>query len=623
MTNFTQEHFDLLGKYGKPGIRFNKDDQAHLYARERLKEAYEITNTWAQRLQKALFPESVKPKIRRYPINQAGNFFAYNWARIFPRPDAPSELAYTVGIETGSEGNGQYVVKIDITNDAQTETRKQLLKLRGSDFFNSGIAAALTSEQGLHMSMDELVDWSAKKIGEFSLSYDEVLKKIGIGMTGNAGAEDDASEQEQEQNSAEQMTLGPRNLIFYGPPGTGKTHAILGLIRDQYTSTNSDPDEWKKQYIREKIVPLKWWEVIFCALFEKGASCTVPEIQSHPFVAAYVNAKGRSENVGNTIHTALGSHSVNHTHATRFAPWIFEKSPDSRWTYGGEWREACDDLVKLVEAWRQGSSAQALPAKRYRMVTFHQSYGYEEFVEGLRPVIDQTETAGAVRYEIRDGVFKSLCREAAQAPDKRHAIFIDEINRGNISKIFGELITLIETDKRDGKATVILPYSGAEFTVPSNLDIYGTMNTADRSIALLDTALRRRFEFSELMPKPEILDTVEGVDLSRVLSSLNERIEYLFDREHQIGHAFFLGCRTLSDVDAVMRNKVIPLLCEYFYEDWSKVAMVLGDATGAGHFLKKTVLEKPPGLDTEYLHGERYRWSVLKSFGPQRYEQFQ
>lgn len=617
MTYFTQEHFDLLREYGKPGVKFDKDNADHQYARERLKDAYEVTHQWALRLKQVLFPNSVKPKIRRYPINQGGNFYAYNWARIYPRPDAPSGLAYTVGID----GDGQYVVKLDVTNEAPAGAKQRLDEKRGESFFNSPISAALTSEEGLAMTLEELVEWSAKKIGEFSLTYDEALKEIGMDMTGNAGADDDASE--QEQDSAEPMTLGPKNVIFYGPPGTGKTYTILGLIRDRYTSTNGDPDEWKKQYIREKMVPLKWWEVIFCALFEKGAACTVPEIQSHPFVTAYVNAKGRSENVGNTIHTALGSHSVNHTHATRFAPWIFEKGSDSRWTYGGEWREACDDLVKLVEAWRQGSSAQALPAKRYRMVTFHQSYGYEEFVEGLRPVIDQTETAGAVRYEIRDGVFKSLCREAAQAPDKRHAIFIDEINRGNISKIFGELITLIETDKRDGKATVILPYSGAEFTVPSNLDIYGTMNTADRSIALLDTALRRRFEFSELMPKPEILDTVEGVDLSRVLSSLNERIEYLFDREHQIGHAFFLGCRTLSDVDAVMRNKVIPLLCEYFYEDWSKVAMVLGDATGAGHFLKKTVLEKPPGLDTEYLHGERYRWSVLKSFGPQRYEQFQ
>ena len=170
----------------------------------------------------------------------------------------------------------------------------------------------------------------------------------------------------------------------------------------------------------------------------------------------------------------------------------------------------------------------------------------------------------------------------------RYAIFIDEINRGNISKIFGELITLIEEDKREGgsnELSVVLPYSKDSFTVPRNLDIYGTMNTADRSLVHIDTALRRRFTFTELMPQPDLLSTVtlngEEIDLQLVLQSMNKRIETLFDREHTIGHAYFLRNKGETvrgdELPTTFKNKIIPLLTEYFFDDWSKVREVLAD----------------------------------------------
>ena len=185
-----------------------------------------------------------------------------------------------------------------------------------------------------------------------------------------------------------------------------------------------------------------------------------------------------------------------------------------------------------------------------------------------------------------------LLPQETEVDDKPYVFIIDEINRGNISKIFGELITLIENTKREGApeaASAILPYSGQAFSVPSNVYILGTMNTADRSIALMDTALRRRFQFKEMMPDTEVLIKIgadkinqAGIELNvaSMLETINDRIEYLFDREHTIGHAFFTGLKDEPTVDklaSIFKKSVIPLLQEYFYEDYSKIMLVLGD----------------------------------------------
>lgn len=289
---------------------------------------------------------------------------------------------------------------------------------------------------------------------------------------------------------------------------------------------------------------------------------------------------------------------------------------------------------------------------RIGFTTFHQSYGYEDFIEGIRPVLDKEKTdaqnqseeqksekSGNLEYTMEPGVFKAFC-EKAEKSKKPYVFIIDEINRGNISRIFGELITLIEESKRKGEAderSVILPYSGLPFSVPSNVYIIGTMNTADRSIALLDTALRRRFSFVEMMPDTEVLkdikievpempDTVDKkagkstIDIQKLLKIINQRIEVLYDREHTIGHAYFCGLKktaTLDGLKNVFKKSVLPLLQEYFFDDYEKIAMVLGDNQKSNSNYKFIVEDNEK--DIRALFGKDLETEVIDMLQRKRY----
>jgi 5-methylcytosine-specific restriction protein B len=219
-------------------------------------------------------------------------------------------------------------------------------------------------------------------------------------------------------------------------------------------------------------------------------------------------------------------------------------------------------------------------AAAVRMCSFHPAYGYEDFLEGYRPTAPQ----GQMCFELRNGIFKQLCQQAAAEPARDFFLIIDEINRGDIPRIFGELLTVMEKNKR-GK-TILLPLTGTPFTVPPNVRIIGTMNTADRSIALLDAALRRRFGFVELMPDSRLLGDgdVGGLPLRKWFETLNESVVRHMGRDGrnlQVGHSYFLSDagQPVADVLSfarILAEDIIPLLQEYCYEDYLVLAGILG-----------------------------------------------
>jgi hypothetical protein len=368
----------------------------------------------------------------------------------------------------------------------------------------------------------------------------------------------------------------PLNQILYGPPGTGKTYTLKNEYFSKYTLTENSISP--EVFFEETVSNLTWWQVIALALLEIGTN-RVNEILENRWVAKKAQLS-ESKNVRATIwgtlqmHTIVESTTVNYTQ--RQTPFIFNKTADKKWElHENELKEQVPELYDTLASVNNFKPSSDKEIKHYVFTTFHQSFSYEDFIEGIKPVMEEGKEN--VTYKIENGIFKELCLRAQNDPTNRYAIFIDEINRGNISQIFGELITLIEPDKRIGAPNEIkvkLPYSKKEFGVPSNIDIYGTMNTADRSVEALDTALRRRFGFVELMPDASVVEKMHFTDFPRkeIMEQINNRVEVLLDKNHTLGHAYFIK----NDFEHSFKNEIIPLLQEYFYNDCGKLGLILG-----------------------------------------------
>lgn len=399
---------------------------------------------------------------------------------------------------------------------------------------------------------------------------------------------------DQDTNAVLKALRFTNNVILFGPPGTGKTYianqVASAVIKDQINKPITG-----EAINRQAIQDLPFHDVLALTFYQSGSGkkFTAPELYNLSMVKTRFQitpVKYPKSMIWGTLQSHTSPESKTVKIAKRIEPFLFDKDTKSHWTLTAQGRQYVEetlsdrlDLLKVV------SSEGYKPEDFIRWVTFHQSYSYEDFVEGLRPIISEEEP-DKISYEIKPGIFRDICMQAAADSSHTYVLVIDEINRGNIAKIMGELISLIEDDKRAGNLnalTVTLPYSKLPFQVPANLKIIGTMNTTDRSIALLDVALRRRFAFIEIMPRPELLKDqtvkVENIELrlDELLYGLNIRILDDLDRDHQLGHSYLLRVtrepedKRIDTLEFVWSSQILPLLREYYYSRKDKLVSLL------------------------------------------------
>ncbi len=455
-------------------------------------------------------------------------------------------------------------------------------------------------------------------------------------------------ENEEPAKGADQMNINSfeHNIILYGPPGTGKTYNTMAYavaiiegssledvkseISQDYAAVKDRYEEYKEngqiafttfhqsygyEEFIEGIRPVIDSDksdisyTIEPGIFKKFCDDTSPSIDAPDieinkdattwYIKIYPDKKTAEEILNfcieeGTIRMNWSKEEVDAKEEHDFLHWYkYDIEPGDYVvaSTGGGIVRAVGVFEEGDAFWDEKLDSHHL-ARKVKWLAYDMSADLKAYNNGIshpRFVISRLKncTPGNVHKMLIDsGAYSE------QANDDKYVFIIDEINRGNISKIFGELITLIEETKRDGSdeaMSVTLPYSKVPFSVPDNVYIIGTMNTADRSIALMDTALRRRFSFKEMMPDPDVLreigantisDGGETLDVALMLEIINKRIEYLYDREHTIGHAFFTCLKddpTIDRLASIFEKSVIPLLQEYFYEDYGKIQLVLGD----------------------------------------------
>ncbi len=477
----------------------------------------------------------------------------------------------------------------------------------------------------------------------FSPSFDLIGKLKKSLSVNEPKTEPDA----QQPGTDSKKNRHPLNQILYGPPGTGKTwntvDYALAIIEDESVDTIS------KNSREGDLQRFNDWK-------QKG------QIQMVTFHQNY-NYEDFIEGIRPVLSDDIYEEGkVEYELSRGVFRGISERALDNRWRSGQAADESwnLDDLLQAFAEWIDDSLDSE---ERIDLNLFDRKSGTKGIIEVIwsgddtfKSVLAGTE--GNYRYLTRNVIkknYKAFCNgeikskedikptrnskkpqhdnahyyfalfekikefhdkewqpiEPAAVQRQIYVLIIDEINRGNIAKIFGELITLIEESKRTGRddaATVTLPYSKEEFGVPDNLYIIGTMNTADRSIALLDTALRRRFEFVEIMPDPKLVGgKFDNVDCQKLLEAMNKRIRFLFDREHQIGHTYFMNIDNLESLEKRFKNRILPLLQEYFNDNWEKIDLVLN----RNGFIQKIHIESGLFKDSDLIDNQTESYELL------------
>ncbi|MFA6138733.1 MAG: AAA family ATPase [Sulfurimonas sp.] len=451
------------------------------------------------------------------------------------------------------------------------------------------------------------------------------------------------------------------NTILYGPPGTGKTYNTINKaleIIDGYSPANRDEAKLKFKKYRQsgQIEFITFHQSYGYEEFVEGirADLNSDEIKYKLEQGIFQSLSNRAkENYLNSTKTAaqLSQEKSLIQKIEEFVNSSIEDQIEFEKTKGGKFSIKDINEKKIIiyakDSNYNENTLELNVDELYQILAspleIKTSRQLAKEIFGISNQRQKDTYYFSILKEFQKIKFDVVDEMEGQENEKKYVLVIDEINRGNISKIFGELITLIETSKRigaDEEIQVQLPYSNKMFGVPKNLYIIGTMNTADRSIALMDTALRRRFDFEEMMPQynlDSISTSIEnsGVNLQEILRVINNRVEYLYDRDHTIGHAYFIGIETFSELNSVMKNKIIPLLQEYFYDDWEKIQIVLGDhykqlaklnleqndIHGYQFIQSEKLVEKNVlGFNHEDIEDNQIGYKISKEFSPKMYE---
>lgn len=405
------------------------------------------------------------------------------------------------------------------------------------------------------------------------------------------------------------------NTILYGPPGTGKTFRLNELKEEYFVDRGISKSS--SEVLKDKVTSYPLWKVLAAVIGASKTPLTVGEIIESPLLKSRLNPANKTK-PNNVVWSDLQSYADDESTELvgkyRRSIKLFHKGEGSKWSITPDKLEELADIIdqELLDIAINPDVPPEISSaskSRYNFITFHQKYSYEDFIEGIKPLLKQddakdiTEQTGGLQFELKKGIFYNSClaalklvgyesfeecssdsvenriakfEQAKLDSSKQFALFIDEINRANISSVFGELITLLEDDKRiggDNEMWVELPYSNEKFCVPANLYVIGTMNTADRSIALLDIALRRRFEFKALYPL-----YTETAWWAETLEKLNSAIyTWRKNPDFFIGHAFFIN-KSEADKSKILNTKIIPLLYEYCQNNSETVKRILSDA---------------------------------------------
>lgn len=476
-----------------------------------------------------------------YPMNNS----KANWE--FANEMNIGDIVYVKkGLEPILLGRG--VVESDYIYD---DTRNEYKSIRRVNWTHNAIYDVDFNEL-------DIKQWNQKTLTDISENkYKDFCKKIEKIFNNNA---------KEDKN----MNSQPLNQILYGPPGTGKTYntiiKAMDIINPKLVQRDKDGNVEKYDTLKNKFDELKQQGQIEFVTFHQSYSYEEfvegikPDLESNELKykredgifkkicnSAKINIEGDFEKIYSQFIEEIDENHEFKTQKGSFKIRVNDNDGLTIRTGDNFEKETCGTITK----------------EQIKNQTFT-SIGRKQKLEAITKYLKE-------KYGLTFSASNTV---------KPHILIIDEINRGDVSKIFGELITLIEEDKRIGKEhqmTVTLPYSREPFGVPNNLYIIGTMNTADRSIALLDTALRRRFDFEEMMPKPELLrgKDIKGVDLEQLLTKINDRIKNEYDRDHQIGHSYLMSVKDKEDLERAYKNRILPLLNEYFYNDINTVAKIL------------------------------------------------